>query len=215
MMKASSPDRKQTKQSPQSRTQPGKKKAPPRCLGNGNGNGNGSKPLPAERILEGVEFPIAGHEISVICLYPSVVAGKHARVWLETALRNTAPHSSISIEYFNYAVLNHDSISWEHVVERIRPEIILMVGDGNHMLGSGMRHSLRELLSHSNGGRKSMVIFRDLEPDPSINTRTLLDYVSALSSQNHVELNAVNGNGTPISCFRHPRLLLKTRRYRE
>jgi hypothetical protein len=25
----------------------------------------------------------------------------------------------------------------------------------------------------------------------------------------------MNGNGTPISCFRHPRLLLKTRRYHE
>jgi hypothetical protein len=156
-----------------------------------------------------------GIEVRVICLYPSIVAGKLARTWLETALRNTAPHLKTSIEYFNYAVLNHDGISWEHVVDRISPNIILMVGDGKHMLGSGMRHSLRELLSNSSNGSKPMIIFRDLEPDPSINTRILLDYVSALSSQNHCELNATNGNGTPISCFRHPRLLLKTRRYQE
>ena len=209
MMKAPSPLRKQT---PRSRTQPAKKKAPARSLGNGNGNGN--KPLPAEQSLEGVEFP-AGNEIRVICLYPSVVAGKLARTWLETALRNTAPHLRACIEYFNYAVLNQDGISWEHVVDRLRPDIILMVGDGNPILGSGLRHSLRELLSRSGIGRNPMVIFRDLEPDPSINTRTLLDYVSALSSQNHLELNAVNGNGTPINCFRHPRLLLQARRHRE
>ena len=159
-------------------------------------------------------FPV-GHEIRVICLYPSVAAGKLARQWLETALANMAPLSSTSVEYFNFAVLNHDGISWAHVVERIRPDIILMVSDGTHMLGSGLRHSLRELLSRSNNGRKPMVIFRDLELQSTLNTRTLLDYVSALSSQHQCELQAVNGNGTPIGCFRHPRHLLRTRWYQE
>jgi hypothetical protein len=59
------------------------------------------------------------------------------------------------------------------------------------------------------------VIFRDLEPEATINTRVLLDYVSAISNHNHCELSAMNGNGEPISCFRHPRLLLKSRRPRE
>lgn len=161
-------------------------------------------------------YPYAlDHEIRVFCLYPSVVAGKLARQWLETALGNTAPQAKSCIEYFNFAVLNHDSISWKHIVERVSPDIILIMGDGNHMLGSGTRHSLRELLAHSGNGKKPMVLFRDLEPDPSINTRTLLDYVAALSIRNHCEFNAVNGNGSPISCFRHPQLLLKTRRHRE
>lgn len=60
-----------------------------------------------------------------------------------------------------------------------------------------------------------MVIFRDLEPEPTLNTRVLLDYVSALTLHNNCELNAMNGNGEPISCYRHPRHLLKTRKYHE
>lgn len=156
------------------------------------------------------------NEIKVICLYPSVVAGKLSRQWLESALRTMAPHAPFSVEYFNYAVLSQESISWEHVIGRNRPDIILIVGDGKHTLSSGLRHSLRGLLSNSNGSKKSpMIVFRDLEPEPTLNTRVLLDYVSALSLRNHCELNAMNGNGNPISCFRRPRHLLKTRKYHE
>lgn len=159
--------------------------------------------------------PGNGHEIKVICLYPSVPAGKLAREWLEKALHTMAPQASTHIEYFNYDVLGHDGISWAHVVGRVQPDIILMVGDGKHTLGSGLRHSLRQLLSQSNGNAKPMVIFRDLEPEPTLNTQILLDYISALSLQNHCELSAMNGNGTPISCFRHPRYLLRTRKHHE
>ena len=176
-----------------------------------DGNHNGT----ASPASDGAYPFTLDHEIRVFCLYPSVVAGKLARQWLETALGNTAPQVRSIIEYFNFTVLSHDSISWKHIVERVSPDIILIMGDGNHMLGSGTRHSLRELLSHSGNGKKPMVLFKDLEPDPTINTRTLLDYVAALSIRNHCEFNAVNGNGTPISCFRHPHLLLKTRRHRE
>lgn len=163
------------------------------------------------------EFVLPGnvHEIKVICLYPSVHAGKLAREWLERALHSMAPQASTHIEYFNYDVLGHDGISWAHVIGRVQPDIIMMVGDGKHTLGPGLRHSLRQLLSQSNGNAKPMVIFRDLEPEPTLNTQVLLDYISALSLQNHCELSAMNGNGTPISCFRHPRHLLKTRKHHD
>lgn len=156
------------------------------------------------------------HKIKVICLYPSVVAGKLSRQWIESALHTMAPQAPFCVEYFNYAVLSQDGISWEHVLGKQLPDIILIVGDGKHTLGSGLRHSLRGLFSESNGStRKPMVIFRDLEPEPTINTRVLLDYISALTLHNHCDLNAMNGNGTPISCFRHPRHLLKTRKHHE
>ena len=159
--------------------------------------------------------PIKEFVLKVICLYPSVIAGKLARQWLESALRTTAPQSSPSVEYFNYAVLSHDGVSWAHVIGRMRPDIILMVGDGNLTLGSGLRHSLRELFSKSMCVDMPIVIFRDLEPEPTLNTRVLLDYVSALTQQNHCELSAMNGNGTTISCYRHPIHLLKTRTHYE
>jgi hypothetical protein len=155
------------------------------------------------------------HEVRVICLYPTVEAGKLARRWIEDTVRNTSPEMFPSIEYFNYAVLNLDAIRWEHVIARMEPDIILMVGDGNHTLGSGLRHSLRELFARGGNGHRPLVVFRDLEPEPTINTRILLDYVSALSRRNHCELNAIDGNGTPIGCFRNPRHRLATRRRHE
>lgn len=154
-------------------------------------------------------------EIRVICLYPTVEAGKIARHWIEEAVHNTSPETFPSIEYFNYTVLNLDAIRWEHVIGRMEPDIILMVGDGSHTLGAGLRNSLRELFARGGNVRKPLVVFRDLEPEPTLNTRILLDYVSALSRRNHCELNAMNGCGTPISCFRNPRHLLHTRRHRE
>ena len=159
--------------------------------------------------------PIVGIEIHVICIYPSVRAGKLARQWIETALHTTLSNHRSMIEYFNYAVLSHDGISWPHVIERIHPDIILMVGDGSSQLDAGLRHSLRALLTYSSNGSKPLVIFRDLEPEPTINTRTLLDYVSALTQKNNCELNATNGNGNPISSFRHPHHLLKSRKHHE
>jgi len=153
--------------------------------------------------------------VRVICLYPTVEAGKIARRWIEDAVRNTSPETFPSIEYFNYTVLNLDAIRWEHVVGQIEPYIILMVGNGNHTLGAGLRNSLRELFARGVNGHKPLVVFRDLEPEPTINTRILLDYVSALSRRHHCELNAMNGNGTPIGCFRNPRLLLATRHHCE
>jgi hypothetical protein len=165
--------------------------------------------------IEAVPPLVNGSEIKVICLYPSVVAGKLAREWFESALHAMAPQASTHIEYFNYDVLGHDGISWEHVLGRMKPDIILMVGDGKHVLGSGLRHSLRNLLSLSNDTEKPMVIFRDLEPEPTINTKVLLDYVSALTRLNHCELTAMNGNGTPISCFGHRQYFLKTRKHHD
>lgn len=159
--------------------------------------------------------PRPGSQIRVICLYPSVTAGKLARQWIETALHRMDPDVSGDIEYFNYAVLSQDGISWKHVIGRTQPDIILIVGDGHHMLGSGLRHSLRELLSHSNGPAHPSVIFRDLEPEPTLNTQVLLDYISALSRKNHCELSAMNGNGTPIGCFGRRQLLLKPRKHHE
>lgn len=154
-------------------------------------------------------------EVRVICLYPTVEAGKIARHWIEAAVRNTSPETFLSIEYYNYTVLNLDAIRWEHVIGRLEPDIILMVGDGNHTLGSGLRNSLRDLFGRGGKVHKPLVVFRDLEPEPTINTRILLDYVSALSRRHHCELNAMNGNGTPIGCFRNPRHLLSTRRHHE
>jgi len=173
-----------------------------------------SSPSSDHQAKEGSDS-IPGSEIKVICLYPSITAGKLARKWLETALHTMAPHASSTIEYFNYDVLGHDGISWAHVVGRIHPDIILMIGDGKHILGAGLRHSLRELLSQTNGSEKPMVIFRDLDPEPTLNTQVLLDYVSALTLQNHCELTAMNGNGTPISCFGHRQYFLKTRKHHD
>ena len=156
-----------------------------------------------------------GHEVRVICLYPTIEAGKLARHWLESAFHHVMPDSSRCIEYYNYAVLAHDGISWRHAIDRIQPDIILMIGDGRSQLLSGFRHSLKALLSESCHAKKPLVIFRDLEVTPSINTSVLIDYVAALTDHNHCEFNALDGNGAPISCFRHPRLLLKTRRHHE
>jgi len=151
-------------------------------------------------------------EIRIICLYPTVEAGKLARQWVESALGNTSNETFPSIEFFNYTVLGLDAIRWEHAIGSHEPDIILMLGDGNHTLGGGLRNSLRELFARSGHGRKPLVVFRDLEPETTLNTRVLLDYVSALSHRHHCELNAINGNGMPISCYRHPRLLLTARR---
>ncbi len=156
-----------------------------------------------------------GSEIRVICIYPTIQAGKLARQWIETALAGTMPRAHFQIEYFNYEVMSHNGISWEHICGRLKPDLILIVGDGDHPLDAGLRHSLRELFSLNHREKHPLVLFRDLEPEPSLNTRTILDYVSVLSLKNHCELKAMNGNGTPISCFRHPRLLLKTRQYHE
>lgn len=158
---------------------------------------------------------ISRTELRVICLYPTVEAGKLARHWIEEAVRHSSPDTVASIEYFNYTVLNLDAIRWEQVIGQLAPDIILMVGDGHHMLGSGLRNSLRELFSRGGNGHRPLVVFRDLEPEPTLNTRILLDYVSALSRRNRCELNAMNGNGTPIGCFRNPRHLLSIRRHRE
>ena len=154
-------------------------------------------------------------EIRVICLYPTVSAGKLARQWMETAVRETAPDTYPSIEFFNYAVLNHDGISWGHVVGKIRPDVILMLGGESPILGSGLRHSLRELIARGSSDRAPLVIFRDLDPEPSLNTRVLLDYVSALTHLHHCELRAMNGNGTPIESYRHPLRLFVSRHHRE
>ena len=154
-------------------------------------------------------------DIHIICIYPTVEAGKLARQWIETALHSTISNATSQIESYNYAVLSDDGISWAHVIQRLHPDIILMVSDGNSQLHAGLRTSLRELIAHSNNGSKPLVIFRNLEPEPSINTRTMLEYVSALTERNHCELNAINGNGAPISCFRHPHDLLKARKHHE
>ncbi len=155
------------------------------------------------------------YEIRVICLYPTIEAGKLARSWLESAFHHVMPNTGTLIEYYNYAVLSHDGISWHHVIERIHPDIILMIGDGKNQLVSGFRHSLKELLAESCNGKRPLVIFRSLEPAPTINTSVLLDYIAALTDHNHCELKAQDGNGFPISCFRHHRLLLQTRHYHE
>ena len=155
------------------------------------------------------------YTIRVICLYPTIEAGKLARSWLESAFHHVMPNTGTLIEYYNYAVLSHDGISWHHVIERIHPDIILMIGDGKNQLVSGFRHSLKELLAESCNGKRPLVIFRSLEPAPTINTSVLLDYIAALTDHNHCELKAQDGNGFPISCFRHHRLLLQTRHYHE
>ena len=154
-------------------------------------------------------------EVRVICLYPTVAAGKLARRWLETAIRQTSPDTYPSIEFFNYAVLDHGGISWSHVMGRICPDVILMVGDGHQTLGSGLRHSLRDLISQGSSLNSPLVIFRVLEAEPSLNSRILLDYVSALTHTHHCELRAMNGNGTPIGSYRNPIRLLTARRHHE
>lgn len=177
------------------------------------------RPSEAETEGHGAEQPPSGdpfrQEIRVICLYPTVDAGKLARQWLEAAIRETSPDTSPVIEFFNYTVLNHEAIRWEQVLGRLEPDIILMVDNGNQLLGAGLRNSLRDLFSLGGNGRRPLILFRDLEPQPTINAHILLDYVSALSRRNHCQLNATDGNGTPIGCFRNPRHLLAARRHRE
>lgn len=162
----------------------------------------------------GGETPCS-REIRIICLYPSVEGGKLARKWIEEAVRNASPETLPRIEYFNYTVLSLDAIPWEQVIGRFQPDIILMVGDGNHTLGSGLRNSFRELFSRGGNGHSPLVVFRDLEPEPTINTLILLDYVSALSHRHHCELIAMNGNGSPIRCFRNHSHLPAARRRHE
>ena len=167
----------------------------------------------AFRSAEGL-FPI-GYQISVICIYPSVEGGKLAKHWLETAFDHLAPHTSTCIEYYNVSILGHDGICWEHVIERIRPDVILLVSDGTGQLIAGLRNSLKDLIAKSCNGKKPLVIFRDIEPQPSINTSVLLDYISSLTNRNQCQLNAMTGDGAPIPSFRHPRYLLKGRRLHE
>jgi len=183
----------------------------------GKGRDPGQNPqsnFPITRKHGGVSLPALTLQVSGICIYPDVESGKLARSWISSALQSVAPGASAEIEFFSYALLNHDSISWKHICKRIRPDIILFIGDGRHPLESGLRHSLHELLTHHNG-KHPLVIFRNLEAEPSLNTRTLLDYISALSIRHHCELRTVNGNGGPIRCYRHPHFLLKTRRHTE
>jgi len=72
--------------------------------------------------------------IRVICLYPSVEAGKLARQWIERTISVSQNGLSIIVEYFNYTMLSHDLISWNAVLRRHSPDLILMVGDGTHPL---------------------------------------------------------------------------------
>jgi hypothetical protein len=155
------------------------------------------------------------YQFSIICLYPSIESGKLGRAWIESAFRETTPHASTRVEYYNYAVLGQDSINWSHVTNRVRPNVILMISDGKNQLIPGFRRSLKDLIIHSSNGNKPLVIFRNLEPQPTLNTSVLLDYVSALTDKNHCELNAMDGNGSSLGCFRHPRHLLKARTYCE
>ncbi len=157
----------------------------------------------------------SGSELHVICIYPNVQAGKLARRWIEEALSSVIPRGLFQIEYFNYDVLSHNGISWGHIRERFHPDIIMMLCDGKHPLDGGLRHSLRDLFHQEHNEKKPLVLFKDLEAEPSLNARTILDYLSVLSLKNHCELNALNGNGGAISSFRHPRLLLRGRQYRE
>lgn len=138
-----------------------------------------------------------------------------AKQWIERAFERMSPTTSTCIEYYNYAVLSHDGISWSHVVERIHPDVILMIGDSKSQLLPGFRHSLKELIAKSCNGKKPLVIFRNLDPQPTLNCSVLIDYVSALTDRNRCEFNAMNDDGTPIHCFRHPRFLLKARRHHE
>lgn len=154
-------------------------------------------------------------EVRVICLYPNLNAGKTARLWIERTMRDAGGGEEPVVEYFNYSLLTRDLIAWNEVLERIDPDVVLMVGEGSHPLVAGMRNSLRGLLTHRHNGKNPLVIFRELEPAPDLNTRVLLDYVSALAHRNHCELHAMDGNGSPISCFRHSQHLLKGRRHLE
>jgi len=158
---------------------------------------------------------VLSNGIRIICLYPSVDAGKLAREWIERTIRDSQHGLSIVVEYFNYTQLSHDLISWNAVLSRHSPDLILMVGDGTHPLEAGLRNSLRKLFSQWHPSKSPLVIFRDLEPSPSVNTRILLDYVSVLTLRNHCELNAMDGNGTPIDCFKHHQRLLQGRRHQE
>ena len=167
--------------------------------------------LPAEQRSH---YP-SGYEVRVICIYPTIEGGKLGKQWIERAFEHMSPSTSTCIEYYNYAVLTHDGISWSHVVERIHPDVILMIGDGKSQLLPGFRHSLKELITKSCNGKKPLVIFRNLDTQPTLNSSVLIDYVSALTDRNRCEFNAMNDDGTPIHCFRHPRFLLKARRHHE
>ncbi len=169
-----------------------------------NGHDHSSEPVEVFR-----------QEVRVICLYPTVAAGKLARTWLESAIRQSSPGTYPTIEFFNYAVLDHGGISWSHVMGRICPDVILMLGDGHQTLGSGLRHSLRELISQGSTRTSPLVIFRNLEAEPSLNSRILLDYVSALTHTHRCELRAMNGNGSPIGSYMNPIRLLASRRLHE
>jgi len=172
-------------------------------------------PRPKKKTLKQVGGVIKTlkYEVSIICLYPAVESGKLGRAWIESAFREATPRASTLVEYYNYAMLGQDGINWGHVTDRVRPHVILIISDGKNQLIPGFRHSLKELLFHSSNGNRPLVIFRNLEPQPTLNTSVLLDYVSALTDRNHCELNAMDGNGAPLGCFRHPRHLLKARTY--
>jgi hypothetical protein len=153
--------------------------------------------------------------VNIICVYPTIHAGKLARQWIETALSSGDSEMKSMIEYFSYEILSHGGISWGHVMERFCPQIVLILSDGKHQLVSELRNSFRQLLAPSHNGPGILVIFRNLEPRPTLNTRIMLDYVSALTQRNHCEFKTVDGNGDSIKCFRHPNLLLQGRRYHE
>jgi hypothetical protein len=147
-------------------------------------------------------------EIKAICIYPNITAGKLARHWMETALHAILPHTHVQIEYFSYALLIQEEISWESISSHSQHHIILIVGDGGQPLEPRFRHSLHELMAHHHG-HHSLVLFRDLDPEPSLNTQTIINYLSALAHRHQCELRAMNGHGEPIDCYRHPRLLLQ------
>ena len=147
-------------------------------------------------------------EIKAICIYPNLSAGKLARHWMETALHSILPHTHVQIEYFSYALLIAEEISWESVSPQSQHHIILIVGDGGQPLEPKFRHSLHELMAHHHGDH-SLVLFRDLDPEPSLNTQTIINFLAALAHRHQCELRAMNGHGDPIDCYRHPRLLLQ------
>ena len=132
---------------------------------------------------------------------------------METALYSLIPHANAQIEYFSYALLSEECISWESVSQHAQHKIILIVGDGGQPLEPRFRNALHELITHHHGDH-SLVLFRDLDPEPSLNTQTILNYLAALAHRNNCELHAMNGNGHPIDCYRHSGLISR-KRYRE
>jgi hypothetical protein len=169
-------------------------------------------PLPS--IIPDLETPPDGQmnkkrlplpwELQVICLYPTVDAGKIARGWIEMAARKLSPAADMRVEYFSYLTLNQKSFHWEYWVDPLDPDIIMIVGDGGQILESGLRNSLRELFFQGRSGRKPLVFFRDLQPSPTLNTRMFMDYLSALAHRHGCDLNMRNGTGAVIACFRKP-----------